>query len=437
MPVALLLLAALAAAEPVVVDVGGAVHDAALLPGGEGSLWLSRTRAGARELVRLSPDGRLAEVVPVPAGAVTFDACPGRGLVFADARGIVDQGGQRLLRGAAVLAVPDPSRLFAAPLCGRQGAARGELRLVVAGGVLVQRSGGGEVTLPFAPRARAYSGRTHRGLRAQRAYAVALSLYAPHLTDADVNGDGRPDLVIAHEGRVGVFLRGEAGALSAKGTVRDLQSALGGDDVDVRVLPVDLGGGAGEELLLSVTEGAVPERSSAYVLRAKPSPTSGPPQLLWRRAGLSVPLGKLSHGGEEALVIGEIDTNLVQLGAALLTGEVPLKVALVSDKGAPRAALSLKAEADVRAGRMAGAMPIVAVDLDGDGHIDLLDLGVAGKAALYRGRAGGLEKQAAETWSVPPFAQVVPLPELPGFVLLGEPGARATKVTLLLGGERR
>jgi hypothetical protein len=437
---ALLLLAALSAAAPAmelrVVEVSGAVRDAALAED-ERALWLSRTTAaGVRELVRLGADGDIRLVVPVPRGAVAFDACPGRGLVFADAEGIVDRGGVRLLSGQALLSVPDPLALSSVPLCGRQGAARGELRLVGMSGLMVQHPDGSEVTLPFPPRARSYSGSAHRGLLAQRPYAVALSLYAPHLLDADVDGDGREDLVLAHEGRVGVFLRGADGKLSRLGEVRDLSAQLGGSDVSVRVLAVDLTERRGQELLLSVTKGAMSERSAAFLLEGHPSPLQGPPALLWRRSGLSVPLGTLAHDGRELLVVGEIDTNLMQLGAALVTGEVPLKVALVTGKGAPRTVLTLKAEADVRAGRMAGAMPIMAVDLDGDGRHDLLDFGVAGKASLYPGSAGGLSAKPSQTWSVAPFADVIPLPGLPGFALLGEPGPRATTITLLVGPAR-
>lgn len=433
---------ALALASPTSFLVDGDARDALFLaaPGeDEGSLWVSRTtRAGKRELVLVGPGGAVRQVVRVPAAAVAVDACAGLGLVFSDARGVLDAEGKRLLEGNVLLGVPDPGALYAAPLCGT-GAAEGELRVAVHGGILVRAKDGAVVTLPFSHRARAYSGKVHRGLRGSRPYALALSLYAPHLLDADVNGDGRLDLVAVHEGRVGVFLRGSDGKLTPNGAVvRELTGALG-DDVDVRVMTADLDGDARADIIISLTEGAVPDRSTVQVLSGDALAKGGRPQTLWTRTGLSAPLGVVTRGRARALVVGEVDTSMVALGAALFTGEVPLKVQLHESaaRGSSGKPLALKAQLDVRGGRMAGAMPVVSVDFDGDGREDLLDLGRPGRAALHPGTDAGFSPTAVAEHAVPAFTHVVPLPKLPGVVLVSNPEKGKTRVTLLSGERTR
>lgn len=437
---------ALALVPPSSFLVDGDARDALFLPASEGDaagIWVSRTsRGGKRELVLYSEGGAVRRVVPVPASAVAVDACQGLGLVFSDARGVIDHEGKRLLEGAVLLGVPDPGALYVAPLCGTGGAA-GELRVAVHGGILVRSKDGSVVTLPFAHRARAYSGKVHRGLRASRPYALALSLYAPHLLDADVNGDGREDLILVHEGRVGVFLRGADGKLTPQGAVvRDLASRLEGDEVDVRVLAGDLDGDRKADIILSLTEGAVPERSTVQVLYADALAGGGSARTLWTRSGLAAPLGLVTRAKGRALVVGEVDTSLVALGTALVTGEVPLRVQLHGSASGDRRQsssrpLSLKAQLDVRGGRMAGAMPVVSVDFDGDGREDLLDLGRPGRAALHPGTDGGFSASPVAEHSVAAFAHVVPLPTLPGVVLIGTPEKGKTRVTLLVGERTR
>ncbi len=433
-----------ALAPPPSFEVSGDVRDALYLAGSDESagVWLSRSgRGGERQMVRLGERGAdEGRVVRVPEGAVAVDACAGRGLVFSDARGVVGSDGTRLLEGAVLLAVPDPTALYVAPLCGDVAESTAELRIAVHGGLRVLAADGSVVTLPFQHRARAYSGQVQRGLRASRPYALALSLYAPHLNDADVNGDGKIDLVVVHEGRAGVFLRAADGKLSAKGAVvRELTSRLSGsDDVDVRVLTGDVDGDARDDVVVSLTEGAVPERSSVRVLAGKALLDKGSPRLLWQRDGLSAPLGLVTRPRGEAIVVGEVDTSLVALGAALFTGEVPLKVRLhePSGRGSARV-LELTAQLDVRGGRMAGAMPVVSVDFDGDGREDLLDLGRPGRAALHPGSDTGFLKEPVAEWRVSAFSHVVPLPALPGVVLVGEPAGGKTRVTVVSGGKAR
>lgn len=428
MPLALLtLLAHVTAAPAASVAIGGVATDALFVGGATPELWVSATQGGQRRVVRLDArDLSTRASVPVSAAALFLDACPlpgaqGDQVVLADASGLTDIDGDRLLEGRALFTVPDPGALLVSDLCGKSGAARGELRVLVVEGIAVKGRGAPR-TLKMTHAARAYSGRVHRGLRPERGYDAALSLYAPRAIDVDADGDGDLDLALVHEGRLTLFRRTD-GVLEPAAQVNvDLAHAVGaGDDADLRVRLADIEGDGRVEAVVGVTRGAIPERSEAYLISGgrKPFASARP---LWRKDGMVAPIG--ARGRE--LVIAEVDTSLVSLSGVLLTGKVPLRVR-VGD-GAP---LALTARADVRAGRMDGAMPVVSVDFDGDGTFDLLDLGEPGRAALHPGSAGGFELDATTVWQVPGFVHVVPMPQLPGVVLIGAPRGGSTRIAVI------
>lgn len=404
-------LASLAASSLAVVD--GAVQDALLV---DGKVWLATTRKGTRMLA----SG--ASTVAAPDDAVFVDACPSSGVVFADAKGLVNADGARVLEGRGLFTVPDPTALLVGDLCGKSGDGKGELRMPVVEGLLVKH-GATTVTLPFPHDARAYSGRVHRGLRPDRGYAEALSLYGPRLFDVDVDGDGRTDLVAVREQRLFAWRRAKDGTLEEKALVqRDIGKMVGaGDDADLRVRLVDVDGDKRVDAIVGVTRGAVPERSEAYVLTSAKEPFSGA-RTLWKTDGVKAAIGNRGR----TLVVAEIDTSLVSLSAVVLTGRIPVKVSLDGKQS-----IAMQAKVDVRGGKMDGALPVVSVDFDGDGVADLLDLGEPGKAALHKGTADGFALDATQTWDVPAFVHVVPMPELPGVVLVSNPSKGKTRVATL------
>ncbi|MCC7071609.1 MAG: hypothetical protein IT383_09815 [Deltaproteobacteria bacterium] len=418
----------LVAAPAPTLAIQGAAVDALYVGGEHPELWVSATAQGTRRLARfdardLAPRG----VAPVPMGALFVDACPlpgakGDQVVLQDAAGVTDVEGDRLVLGRSLFTVPDAGALYVADLCGKAGAARGELRALVVEGVIVKGPGPARM-LALSHQARAYSGRVHRGLRPERGYDAALSLYAPRLHDVDVDGDGDLDLALVHEGRLTVFRR-DADALAETPVVsRDLAGAVGaGDDADLRVRLADVEGDPRVEAIVGVTRGAIPERSQAFVVGGEQRTPFATARPLWQREGLAAPLGV--RGRE--LVVAEVDTSLVSLSGVLLTGKVPVRVRV--GEGAP---LSLSAKADVRAGRMDGAMPVVSVDFDGDGTADLLDLGEPARAALHLGSAGGFALDPVTVWEVPSFIHVVPMPALPGVALIGAPKGGVTKLAVL------
>ena len=425
-PGALSLFALLATAPAPTVTVPGSAVDALYVGGDAPEILISTAQGGRRRLVHLDArDLSTRASAAVPAGTLFFDACPlpaakGDQVVLADGSGLTDVDGDRLLEGRALFSVPDPSALLVSELCGKSGDARGELRLPVVDGIAVKGSGGARL-LRMSHAGRAYSGRVHRGLRPERGYDAALSLYAPRSLDVDVDGDGDLDLALVHEGRLTVFAR-DGGQLSSAPLVsRDLASAVGaGDDADLRVRLADIEGDRRVEAVVGVTRGAIPERSEAFVVGGTAAFSSSRP--LWQREGLVAPLGVRGR----LLVIAEVDTSLVSLSGVLLTGKVPLRVHVGEGP-----ALALTARADVRAGRMDGAMPVVSVDFDGDGTLDLLDLGEPGRAALHPGTADGYTLDPSLRLEVPAFVHVVAMPQLPGVVLIGAPRGGSTRIAVV------
>ncbi|MCC7109613.1 MAG: hypothetical protein IT382_10015 [Deltaproteobacteria bacterium] len=425
-PGALSLFALLATAPAPTVTVPGSAVDARYVGGEAPEILISTAQSGRRRLLHLDArDLSTKSSAPVPAGTLFFDACPlpaakGDQVVLADGSGLTDVDGDRLLEGRALFSVPDPSALLVSELCGKSGDARGELRLPVVDGIAVKGSGGARV-LRMSHAGRAYSGRVHRGLRPERGYDAALSLYAPRSLDVDVDGDDDLDLALVHEGRLTVFAR-DGGQLAAAPLVsRDLALAVGaGDDADLRVRLADIEGDRRVEAVVGVTRGAIPERSEAFVVGGTAAFSSSRP--LWQREGLVAPLGVRGR----ALVIAEVDPSLVSLSGVLLTGKVPLRVHVGEGP-----ALALTAKADVRAGRMDGAMPVVSVDFDGDGTLDLLDLGEPGRAALHPGTADGYTLDPSLRLEVPAFVHVVAMPQLPGVVLIGAPRGGSTRIAVV------
>jgi hypothetical protein len=392
--------------------VGGTV-------GGEPVLAVSSATAAGRRVTLVEVrTGRARPGPGVPVDAVGFDLC-GDHLVFVDGAGLVDDTGRRILAAEPLLAIADPRTLVAAGAC----PAPRERLLAVRDGLLVTgvdhegAAVGAPRLLRFAARARAFSGQEQRGLRGERGYGAALSLYAPRVLAVDGDGDGNDDLVALHEGRLALFLR-EGGRLREQPVVRDLAALLrtGDDDLRVRVAP--------GRVVASVSAGAMPERSRVVVVDGTPAAPLSRVAFDRQIDGLALVLG-VDPGGRPVHAV--LDTSLVAVSGVVLTGRVA--VALHVGDAPPT---GLTAAADVRAGRIDGALPIVDVDLDGDGRADVLDLGLPGRAVL-RPAARGFAEGAALV--VPRFRTALALPALGVVALVGD--ARGARSTLTLVARRR
>ena len=118
----------------------------------------------------------------------------------------------------------------------------------------------------------------------------------------------------------------------------------------------------------------------------------------------------------------------MSLSGVVLTGKVPLEL-----RRDGRALLALPTAADVRAGRIDGALPVVDVDLDSDGVTDLVELGEPGRAVLWLGTRDGTWTSTASPLSVPRLDRAFGAPGLGRVVLVGRASARGTTVALLHG----
>ena len=426
-------IAAVLPAPVVVVD--GAVVDAVHVHNakdGQDEVWAS-LQGTPRRLLRIDVESGAKTAGPaVPDGAVFFDVCTLHDVdrvIWADASGLSDTSGARLVSGRALFSVPDPDALLVGDLCGKTSATSDELRLPVVDGIVVQRVDAQERrTLLQEPGARAFSGRVQRGLRPDRGYAFAVSLYAPRLVDVDVDGDGALDLVAVRDGHLSVWLR-KGTELPQAAREIDLGALVhASDDADLRVRFVP--GTHGAEVVVGVTRGAVPEHSEAWRVTSTPGAPLSKASLLWKRDGLAAPLDV--RPDLAALVVADVDTSLLSLSTVLLTGRVDVRVTLQQNERVLAAgALTLPSSIDVRAGRMAGGLPVTSVDFDGDGVLDLLDVGVPGRASLHLGSKEGYAPDAVTTWTVPAFVRVVPLPRLHAVLLVGAVEKGKTKLALV------
>lgn len=410
------------------VDVAGEVVDVA--EGRDGAVVaVSATVGNARKLTLIDTATKKASAGPsVPSSATAYAVCGG-GVVFVDDKGLVDDKGARLIAKTPLLSVADPQALLSGDLCPGE---KNERMLVVKDGIVVVSLGddgavAGERVLSFAARARAYPGRAQHALRGERSYAQALSLYAPRLFAVDVDGDGDRDLVAFHDGRLVVYRRA-AGVLSTTGEQRDLHALVGASpttqgDADLRVRFHEVKDGC--LAVVSVSRGAVPESSKVVVVDGTADQPFSRVKETRSYEGLAQLLGVVG----DDIVVGQIDTSLVALSGVLLTGKLTVKVKVKDEDKA-----SLTAAADIRGGKMDGALPIVDVDLDKDGVADLVDLGVPGSAVVFKGavdRGGALGFSESKRLTVPRFTIVAPLPSSSSVALVSQPAKQKAKLSFI------
>ena len=409
------------------VTVDGSVTD--VVDGtfkGAAGVMISHTSAAGRQLSFLRLTAALEAGPAVPASAVAAALCDGvvyfvdeRGLVRADdAAGVAgSSAGTVVIPEQPLLAVPDPGALPFAELCPTP---RERMLLVKDGLAVATVDEAGKVidlrVLSFRHRARAYGGHGGRSLRGERAYSTAISLYAPRLLVLDVDADGDFDLVAVHERRLLLFVRGADGRLSTTPIERDLgRLMVVSSSADLRVVATK------RSLLISASDGALPEYTDVAELTgtlAAPLSTVADRR---RVDGIGLLLG--SRGSQPLLA--RFDTSLVSLSGVVLTGRVPLEL-----RAGATTLMTLPTVADVRAGRIDGALPVVDVDLDGDGVVDVVDLGEPGRAVLWRGGGDAMVATSAPL-AIPRLERARGAPALGRVVLVGRTGSKGTAVLLL------
>ena len=331
---------------------------------------------------------------PVPNDALLVDGCA-KGVVFAKPNGLFDQSGNALIGGQAIFPTADAASLFVYPLCSKH--VSNEYWLPTAKGILVSQKGA-QVLLKSRQRPRAYAGSDHRGLRAQRSYGAALSLYAPLLYEADLNGDGEIDLLAVHDGSAALFLRNN-GRLSSKGIYADLNTLTKARGREVRVHLRDT------KVWVSLTLGTIPKKTTLVELKANESALQIATS--FSDAGFLAPL----HEGEWTF---HVDTSVLAMGKVLMTQTLPLSLR----NAAQQDVLSLSIDADLSRSRINGSFPRAGFDVDGDGTKDLIDLGRNKQVRIFRGKGKGFEKSPFVEEKVSPFSRVWAFNK--GLVLVGK-----------------
>jgi hypothetical protein len=372
-------------------------------------LLVSSTVGGTRQLNFVDVATATTSRGPdVPATAIAFDLC-NSGVVFVDERGLVSGNGDVLIAQAPLLGAADPSLLPSTPVCPLVD----EYVLAVRGGLTVVH--GADVrTLRFAHHARSYSGTAGRSLRGERGYATAVSTYAPRLLSFDVDSDGDLDLVASHEHTLAIYRRGPDGLLGTTPLMRDLGMLLGASSgADLRVHR-----GPGASLLVAASDGPLPETSDVVVVGGTAAAPLSTVTARHRVEGLAVVFG--AHNAH--VIVGRMTTNLVALSTVMLTGKVSIEL-IVDDA----ATTTLPTVADVRAGRIDGALPVLDVDIDGDGDLDIVDLGEPGAARALRNSSGRYVAEPAIT--VPRIDRTYA--GVGRVVLLGRTGKKGTTIAVL------
>ena len=398
-------------------SVAGTVTDVA---SGPARLLVSHTAAGVRRLSFIAADTNAVTAGPVVAAtAIAVDLC-GDEVVFIDERGLVDGAGKVLIAQAPLLPVADPSLLPTMSICPN---ASERVLPVREGLAVVHLNGAGAVVdtriLRLAHRARAYTGTAGRSLRGERAYAAAISVYAPRLLSTDVDGDGDDDLVVLHERSLTLHRRGADGLLSTSGEVRDVAALIGArSSAELRLQR----GPTPSTLLVASSEGALPEYSDVVVLGGPKASPLSVVQSRHRVDGLALVVGSTTGG---AITIGRITTSLMALSGVVLTGRVTID--LFRDDAV---VVSLPTVADVRAGRIDGALPVIDVDLDGDGRLDVVDLGEPGRAQWWRGSVDGYER-IGEPAAIGRLERAIGDPARRTVILVGRAGKKTTNVARL------
>ena len=394
----------LASASAVVLD--GAILDVTAIgaptPTSTATAALVSHRGRTRVEVIRDATGRdeVVRTIKPPRGTLAAAGCGPRGVIFVDRRGVVDENGARLLDAAPLFGGgrPDVIRFF--PLC----APTGEVRLPTATGFSILPGSGAPYPLTYPHVARSYGDRGGAGLL--RSYAAAWTTYLPLTFDANVDDDSALEFVVVSETHVDVFDRGDDGRLRPKPTKHvPLRQAFAGGispGASTRVVLGDLDRDGRDEVVVTQFESPFSKRSSAGALRL--TATGAERVDLYDDEGFSVVLAV--HAGQ--LLRAKIDTSVVALTGALLSGEVSVLVESVRDSRS-RVVVETALRADIPRGKLLGSLPQW---VDGDGAILVQD--PAGKMELRSGPSFNVVTRLSEETAALAFA-------LPGGVVVATP----------------
>ncbi len=398
------------------------------------------TRAGRRIAVldgaELVSGQRVApRSVAIPDDAAYAAVCPGlgAGLLLARPDGLerLAPDGSVQLVSAVPGALPfaEQGDLVLIEICPAPGGAAPAL-LPTLGGAVVVSPGAPPRELRVPTRVHMASGLTFRGPRARRDLSLLTLLVHPRFFVGDLDGDGKPDLAAAVEEQLGIYpsagesqtlvlgLRGIKQRREREGLVDTRLVELTGDGVLDAVVTFQRGGSDTMKTSWRVFAGPLIGKRRGRILATV------------ERPGLAAPLlfADVDLDGQVEVVEPLVDTGILAMGKALITGDVPVAYRVHRFAGGQhRTSEPLDIDQEVDFGRgtnLAGHPPLLGADLDGDGRGDLVALGSATQLALHPGRDGAL-----------PFAEdpsvEVDVPATERAVLLRQ-GRQGPPVVLLL-----
>lgn len=393
------------------VQVSGSPTDALVLAADVPEIWITSARGSRRKIMSTTGNKK-----PITVGRSTvFVDTLGTGV---DARfvvwkrsGVYALDGSALLKASGVFGVADPQRLFAV---GANGPGN-EIRFLAHDGIHVLPPDGEEYTLaPFRGElSRAYSGKIQQGINAQKRYSVALSVYGPQLFDTDVDGDGDIDLLVILDRQIGTYLRQEGRLAKTPTMGTPLISEL--PDDDLRVLVGDVDGDKRSDIVVSAHRGKLPNHSTGWLIKANAANEFVNKTQIWRNDGLVEPIA--IHESAGLVTTMNIDTGTVALGKVLMGGSANLVLKNVDTSGKTSSeGPTVKLDIDIRRGRMAGQLPVGDVDLNRDGHLDLVTFSDR-NVEVYLGNEKGIPSAKADSTTTKSFDRVLSLPKASAVVL--------------------
>lgn len=229
---------------------------------------------------------------------------------------------------------------------------------------------------------------------------IEIFFDVPRLETADVDGDGRADVVAAGRHELRVFRQDEDGRFAAEPNPRLALDLLGEEDhvrnsggvrVDVR----DWDGDGRADLLVAHASGGLlraTTRTRLHRNRGGGWDLAAPDQVFERAGGVEIDeLVDLDGDGRPDLLRTFVPLGLLDLGRLFLQRSMQVEATLHRNGGeggfetAPWARSSFAVGFDFETLRPKGFVPTLGGDWNGDGHRDLLSGGDGGAVELWLG----------------------------------------------------
>jgi hypothetical protein len=250
---------------------------------------------------------------------------------------------------------------------------------------------------------------------------IQLLLDVPRISVADVDGDGKADVVGSSRHDLRVFLRRPDGSFAVEPD-RDLKLALISEKDHirgygaVRVEVRDVSGDGKADLLISTLAGGISDATSTTRIHlnrggtwnlAKPDFTCEP------RSGWGADqLIDIDHDGKPELMHVAVAFGVLDLIQALVTRAIDAEVTVYRADASgvfakePWFKRKLNIAISFDTGRPLGFVPTGSFDLNGDGYDDLVTPGRGDRIDVYLGSANGIADAQSGRQAVPTSGRV-------------------------------